>query len=156
MGICVSEWVYVCRLFMETEALLQSTHLFILTYCICYVFSPARITVGIVSHYICVLIIHSPCAKRFNVRGIAYFPACFKELSLQLQCSELSPAVGELEKGLTNSQKEDQGPQDCLLTKTEVGRRTGFERKALTSSGKRLYTNLGKFQSVGGLKFGGM
>lgn len=152
MGMCVSEWVYVCRPFMETEAILQSTYSFILTYCRCYAFSPAHITVGIVSHYICVLMINSPCAKRFNVRGIAYSPACFKELSLQLQCSELSPAVGELEKGLTNSQ----GPQDCLLTKTEVERWTGFERKALTSSGKRLYTNLGKFQSVGGLKFAGM
>lgn len=105
---------------METEAILQSAYPFILTCCICYVFSSAHITVGIVSHYICVLIINTPRAKRFNVRGMAYFPACFKELSLQLQCSELSTAVVELEKDLTNSQKEDQGPQDCLLTEAEV------------------------------------
>lgn len=53
----------------------------------------------------------------------------------------------------SNSQKEDQGPQDCLLT---VEWWTGFEWKALKLSGKKLYTNLGKFQSVGGLKCGGM
>lgn len=105
---------------METEAILQSTYLFFNLLHILSVFSPVHITLGIVSHYICVLIINAPRAKRFNVRGMAYFPACFKELTLQLQYSELSPAVGELEKDLTNSQKEDQGPQDCLLTKAEV------------------------------------
>lgn len=56
---------------METEAILQSAYPFILTCCICYVFSSAHITVGIVSRYICVLIINAPRAKRINVRGIS-------------------------------------------------------------------------------------